>query len=373
MSANEPQGEHVTTAEKWLGALSGVVCGAVIGAVSGLFLGGLVSFLVEEFFEGDVKLPRPMWFWGAVGLGFVLGVRGYVRAARRPAREEAEERRQDEERRDGEAFARRVGMEATLPGPGMEHVPEAGLAGRLGEMLRRQGLAITRLFRRQLGTDTIILCDVAYETADFRSTVDEDNRWLPQTLVCLKLGSGDLGSFMLQPKSFMWKLTLKWGFGYEQVQFRGQSKFQRRYQVLSPEPDAVETEDGNRFFRFLYTKDNTAGVPRGRPPHGGYFVRLDNLGLRARSAASFRYRANGVSDLRIGLRLSNKESVSWLLDLPPAGTWKAMRLPSRESREKLVFLPWSAHATGVAFTTFAPVFDGNSGPVFLDLDDIGIE
>jgi len=131
---------------------------------------------------------------------------------------------------------------------------------------------------------------------------------------------------------------------------------------------SVQQEGANRFFRFVYTQENTANRALRSSPHAGYCVDAKNLTPETNSVLVFRYRTNGISDLRLGLVLNNQR-LGWFLDLPAASEWRDFRLPLRDKFSRHLE---GAKVESLHLTTFAKVIE-NGSELFLDLDDFRLE
>jgi hypothetical protein len=93
-----------------------------------------------------------------------------------------------------------------------------------------------------------------------------------------------------------------------------------------------------------------------------------NLTPEANSVLVFRYRTNGISDLRLSLVLNNQR-LGWFLNLPAAPDWTDLRLPLQDKFSRPLE---GAEVESLHPTTFAQVPENGNG-LFLDLDDFRLE
>ncbi len=131
---------------------------------------------------------------------------------------------------------------------------------------------------------------------------------------------------------------------------------------------SIEQEQNNHFFRFAYSRENTANYSDDVVPHAGYSVDARNLTPQINSVLVFRYRTHGISDLRLRLRLDNQR-LMWSLDLSPASEWRDLRLPLRNKISRHLE---DAKVESLHLTTFARI-PKNIDELFLDLDDFRLE
>ena len=131
---------------------------------------------------------------------------------------------------------------------------------------------------------------------------------------------------------------------------------------------SIEQEQNNHFFRFAYSRENTANYSDDVVPHAGYSVDARNLTPQINSVLVFRYRTNGISDLQLSLRLSNQR-LMWSLYLSPASEWRDLHLPLRN---KLSQRLEDVKVESLHLTTFARI-PVNVDELFLDLDDFRLE
>ncbi|UCC68821.1 MAG: hypothetical protein JSV79_02510 [Armatimonadota bacterium] len=130
----------------------------------------------------------------------------------------------------------------------------------------------------------------------------------------------------------------------------------------------IEGPEGSRYFRFLYSKADSANLPSHMIPHSGYSVGTASVPVRLNSILVFRYRSDGISDLRLGLKLTN-QSLRWFLDLPESAEWTQMCLPLID---KLTRSSEGVTTQSLAITTFARLPEDRE-TVFMDVDDFRLE
>ncbi len=131
---------------------------------------------------------------------------------------------------------------------------------------------------------------------------------------------------------------------------------------------SIQQEGTNSFFRFAYSRENTANHTLRSSPHAGYSVDARNLTPGANSVLVFRYRTNGISDLRLSLVLNNQR-LGWFLDLPAAPDWRDFSLPLQDKFSRPL---GGAKVESLHLTTFARVPESGN-ELFLDLDDFRLE
>jgi thiol-disulfide isomerase/thioredoxin len=131
---------------------------------------------------------------------------------------------------------------------------------------------------------------------------------------------------------------------------------------------AIVQEGNNHFFHFGYTSENTITHRLKSSPHAGYAIETRNAVLGTNSVLVFRYRTNGISDLRLGLDLNNQR-LGWFLDLPSTSQWQNWHLPLKKKFSRPLD---NAKVESLHLTTFARVPE-NGDEIFLDLDDFHLE
>lgn len=136
------------------------------------------------------------------------------------------------------------------------------------------------------------------------------------------------------------------------------------YGIVRDAGKIVEDSSGERFFRFDYVQPRQ-GV---RPSHSGYRMKVAPLLVEGRSQVTFRYRTDQITDLRMGLFLSNQQ-LGLAVTLTPSPEWTSFSIPLAER--------YNQDITGVttqelSLITFAPQ-RGGSPQSFLELDDFQLE
>jgi len=127
---------------------------------------------------------------------------------------------------------------------------------------------------------------------------------------------------------------------------------------------SIQEEQGNHFFRLLYSQSNTKHIVGSTSPHSGYLVESLPAIPKTASVLTFRYRTDGISDLRLSLNFKH-QSLSWFLKLTLTNDWAQIQLPIYKQLSKPLI---DETVESLHITTFATVPETKNS-TFLDLDD----